>query len=413
MDVVTVSINYRLNIFGFLSLRELWVNKTSDGFANYGIMDQILALRWVKKNIKSFGGDPNDVTVFGQSGGGTAVYCLLGASLGLAKGLFRKAIASSGAPYIHTTYKESDKQYRPFVNTTNCSRTTAKDTAVCLRKLDVNTVLDNNPGTWKMITREYEMTFPSNKNTTNAIPLEVIDPLVVQYSPTDSAFLQQNQEKIELLIGNMAQEPMTMLKPKISDWSDWNLLKKYLEPKVETFKKGLYTQLMTTYNESRGSDKVIPNVTSPYYIYSLMTADVILSCATTQLAYNISTYNTFKVYSYIVSQALTPIANHVFYAEHTFDVFVLFNFVVQKKWFPGYVPSNNDLKLKTNLREKFKSFIHSDRNFESMHKSKTMEFWNSSVITWSLPYHKKECKLLRDNGLLTQSWGNLGLGDTR
>lgn len=92
MEVIVVSVNYRLGVFGFLSLQELWTtnssrtgkaNGTNEAYGNYGIMDQILALRWVKNNIRRFRGDPNDVTIFGYSGGSTAVYSLLSATLGM------------------------------------------------------------------------------------------------------------------------------------------------------------------------------------------------------------------------------------------------------------------------------------------------------------------------------------------
>ena len=75
-DVVLVTINYRLGIFGFLThpaLAEESPNKVS---GNYGILDQIEALKWIKKNITQFGGDPNNVTIFGQSAGGGSVRTL-------------------------------------------------------------------------------------------------------------------------------------------------------------------------------------------------------------------------------------------------------------------------------------------------------------------------------------------------
>ena len=88
-----VSINYRLGIFGFLNhplLAEESPNKVS---GNYGILDQIEALKWIKKNIAQFGGDPNNVTIFGQSAGGGSVRTLCESPL--ARGLFHKAVIMS------------------------------------------------------------------------------------------------------------------------------------------------------------------------------------------------------------------------------------------------------------------------------------------------------------------------------
>ncbi len=85
--VVCVTINYRLGVDGFLDL--------GDGISNLGLLDQVAALKWVQENIAAFGGDPGNVTIFGQSAGGMSVGALL--SMSQAAGLFRRAIAQSGA----------------------------------------------------------------------------------------------------------------------------------------------------------------------------------------------------------------------------------------------------------------------------------------------------------------------------
>ena len=92
--VVLVTINYRLGVFGFLDTEELM--KEGDGAAgNYGLMDMIAALRWVQGNIAKFGGDPENVTIFGESAGSIAVSTLMASPL--AQGLFNKAIGESGS----------------------------------------------------------------------------------------------------------------------------------------------------------------------------------------------------------------------------------------------------------------------------------------------------------------------------
>lgn len=90
-DVVVVTINYRLGALGFLQLDD------EDTTANAGLLDQIAALRWVRENIAAFGGDPQNVTVFGESAGGMSVGSLLG--MADAKGLFVRAIPMSGAAH--------------------------------------------------------------------------------------------------------------------------------------------------------------------------------------------------------------------------------------------------------------------------------------------------------------------------
>jgi para-nitrobenzyl esterase len=89
-DVVLVTINYRLGLLGYLDLPEL-----EGSSPNAGQLDQIAALEWVRDNIERFGGDPGNVTIFGESAGGMAVSTLL--AMPAARGLFHKAIAQSGA----------------------------------------------------------------------------------------------------------------------------------------------------------------------------------------------------------------------------------------------------------------------------------------------------------------------------
>lgn len=92
-DVVVVSINHRLNVLGFLDL-SAYGDKYKHS-ANNSMLDIIAALEWVKTNISNFGGDPNNVTIFGQSGGGVKVNTLM--AMPKAKGLFHKAVNQSGA----------------------------------------------------------------------------------------------------------------------------------------------------------------------------------------------------------------------------------------------------------------------------------------------------------------------------
>ena len=92
--VVVVSINYRLGVFGFLSLPGLTAESAQHSSGNYGLLDQIEALKWVRRNIDKFGGDPSEVTVFGASSGSLDVCDLMASPL--ASGLFEKAILQSG-----------------------------------------------------------------------------------------------------------------------------------------------------------------------------------------------------------------------------------------------------------------------------------------------------------------------------
>src|SRR5215472_13579559 len=136
--VVLVTINYRLGVFGFLATSEL--AKEGNGSAgNYGLMDMVAALQWVKGNIKDFGGDPSNVTIFGESAGSFAVSTLMASPM--AQGLFAKAIGESGGalgagplnyePVAART--EKDDKWAATLNVTSLAQ---------LRALPTQTILD-------------------------------------------------------------------------------------------------------------------------------------------------------------------------------------------------------------------------------------------------------------------------------
>lgn len=115
--VVTVTTNYRLNIFGFLYLEG--TNTT----ANAGILDILESLRWVKKNIHAFGGDPSEVTIFGQSSGGTLILALLACPA--AKDLFKRAFTTSASAKIVATKHEASESWKSFfVHNLKCKNAT-------------------------------------------------------------------------------------------------------------------------------------------------------------------------------------------------------------------------------------------------------------------------------------------------
>ena len=105
-DIVFVSVNHRLNAFGFSDLSKVGGEKYKDS-GNVGILDIIAALRWVNKNIANFGGDPDNVTIMGQSGGGAKV-CTI-AAMPAAKGLVHKGVALSGNAISATDKPYSQK----------------------------------------------------------------------------------------------------------------------------------------------------------------------------------------------------------------------------------------------------------------------------------------------------------------
>jgi para-nitrobenzyl esterase len=127
-DVVFVSFNYRVGVFGFLSHPELSKESSYNSSGNYALLDMISALKWVQKNIAAFGGDPTKVTIAGQSAGAFAVNFLCASPL--AKGLFTRAIAQSGGSVLPSAIRPSIKLNEAeamgvdFAKKLNCSSIT-------------------------------------------------------------------------------------------------------------------------------------------------------------------------------------------------------------------------------------------------------------------------------------------------
>jgi para-nitrobenzyl esterase len=137
--VTVVTINYRLGALGFLAHPALADAHGQSG--DYGLMDQQAALRWVQRNIASFGGSPHNVTVFGESAGGLST--LSQAASPQARGLFEKAIVESGSYNLtQASLASAEAPGEAFATKAGC----ASQTAACLRSLPVSTILaDQNP----------------------------------------------------------------------------------------------------------------------------------------------------------------------------------------------------------------------------------------------------------------------------
>ncbi len=115
--VVVVSLNYRMGVFGFFTHAGLSKDSTHHASGNYGLLDMVAALNWVQDDIAEFGGDPNKVTIFGESAGSFAVSDLMASPL--AKGLFARAIGESGAAFSRTslevtTLEQSEEDNEKF-----------------------------------------------------------------------------------------------------------------------------------------------------------------------------------------------------------------------------------------------------------------------------------------------------------
>jgi len=131
-DIVFASINYRIGMLGFLYLEDFGAEFKGSG--SNGIRDQVMALRWIKNNIARFGGDPENITIMGESAGAQSVFALIG--LPQAKGLFQKGIAESGTINAFRTKEEAAALTKQFMRIANVTDVAG------LRKLKPAEVID-------------------------------------------------------------------------------------------------------------------------------------------------------------------------------------------------------------------------------------------------------------------------------
>ncbi|XP_030271355.1 uncharacterized protein LOC115580822 isoform X2 [Sparus aurata] len=195
--VVYVSFNYRLNAFGFLALELLREGSPKNTSGNYGFLDQIAALKWVQKNIHLFGGDPEKVTIFGHSSGGTSVWTLMMSPL--AKGLFHAAVDMSGSSVYNATLEQAEYDNLVFLKKTGC------EDLSCLRRLSITQVLQAIP--WQ----EYPswaaddlIDLPIKGRFVG--PVVVVDGYVLQAPPFEVWEQKGDYNDVPFVIGSTEQE---------------------------------------------------------------------------------------------------------------------------------------------------------------------------------------------------------------
>jgi len=138
--VVVVSMNYRLGVFGFLVHPDLTKESEHHASGNYGLLDQLAALRWVHDNIEAFGGDQSNVTIFGESAGSSSVSAQMASPL--AKGLFHKAIGESGAAFHSQSMSFESRSEREKKDVKILTKNLGVKSIADLRALDAERILE-------------------------------------------------------------------------------------------------------------------------------------------------------------------------------------------------------------------------------------------------------------------------------
>jgi para-nitrobenzyl esterase len=195
--VVVVTINYRLGPLGYLAHPELTAESPQHSSGNYGVLDQIAALKWVQKNIAAFGGDANRVTIFGESAGSWSVNTLVASRL--AKGLFHRAIGESGGSFGPGTYLKEDRNALPSAEKIGAAfaKAAGADSIKALRALPAERIIDvfnNDPEGKKFRTQP------------------IVDGWVLP-DEIRNIFAKGKQNDVPVIVGSNANEMTTLTVP--------------------------------------------------------------------------------------------------------------------------------------------------------------------------------------------------------
>ena len=385
-NMVHVSIQYRLSALGFLVLDIL------NGTGNYGLLDQIQALKWVKDNIANFGGNPNDVTIYGQSSGGTSVWALMLSPL--AKGLFHKAWSLSGSPILNKTLEDAKIQNEFFKNQTECHDTK------CLYDLPAKKVIEAVSNYWNFS--------DSNDLPTKGLfeaALLVVDGHVLPDSPFNMWDLKKgNYSDVPFIVGTTAQE--TDLSPApgmaLKRWKKSDL-HSYVSNRLDPFGNNITNISLAFYDHPSNDSE---------YVFTTMSTDIRLTCGNHILAEKGAKALSSNVYEYIVNY----IPSRAFYAYggkfeskysfHTLDLigfYDVFDILMPK----DSGPNEKDKEFSRTVRENMLHFVRygtpSDPRWKNALDNTALI---SSQIDVTPKYHQEQCKFWVDNGFFSYSWIN-------
>jgi para-nitrobenzyl esterase len=294
-DVVVVGINHRLNVFGYLYLGK--ISKTYADSGNVGMLDCVLALEWVRDNIANFGGDPENVTIFGESGGGGKVSVLM--AMPPAKGLFHKAIVESGSTLRVSTTDEADVAARKYLAQLKLSADHVDD----LQKLPMNDLL----------TALRAMTGP------NSIRLgPVVDGLSLSRQPFDPDAPAQSAD-IPMLIGTNGTESTLLM--GMGDTSLFSLNEADMRAKLKSYlhlaDDGKLDALIATYKQNH------PNATASDIYFAVTTDRMMRMNAITQAERKVA-QAAAPAYMYLFAWQ-TPILNGKLRSPHAIELGFVFD----------------------------------------------------------------------------------------
>ncbi|KAI7802661.1 para-nitrobenzyl esterase [Triplophysa rosa] len=397
-QTVFVSMNYRLNAFGFMALEVLREGSATNSSGNYGFMDQIQALQWVQRNIHNFGGDAERVTIFGQSSGGTSVWTLMMSPL--AKGLFHQAIDMSGSYIYNASLESAERDNLKFLKNTGC-----KD-AVCLRALNITQVLQAVP--WQ----EYP-SWAADDLTDLPVkgrfvgPVAVVDGHVLREPPFQS-WKKKNgiYNDVPFVVGTTEQE--TDFSPpyeNISTWT-WGDYRWFVTEKLTLFGEAVTSRALKLYGSSA------PCPTSdrcPERLYTTMTSDMRVTCPNNDLAKRAAGALKSPVYRYLVTYTPSRQVNASswlpFPSRFAFHLLDSLAFFGSLEMVMGTL-SPADINFQEVVTKYFLHFAKEGKMPEEWSEYPSHTAVLGKNVSFTMSYSGQRCDLWEENGFYSYAWMN-------
>lgn len=329
--VVAVTINYRLGPFGFLAHKDLAAEDPNKSTGNYGTMDQVAALAWVKRNIAAFGGDPSKVTIFGESAGGVSVCAMM--TTPLSEGLFQGAIIESAG----CTAKALDKAEANGDDVATKLNCTSGDVPACLRKQTTADVLATMPAKVDIA-------------KIGGGPYDAaIDGYVFSDNPANIVGAGKHHH-VPVMLGTNSDETAKTIPANLSAADFDSYLTDYLTSIGVAAKK---PEVVAEY-------AVQPMGTYPSYAKALVaiTSDVKFVCPTRRTARALIAHQTEPVYRYMFGHTADKAgpASKALGAPHGFELLFVFGVMDVAVGGMKYVPGPNDLAISEGMQSYWTSF---------------------------------------------------------
>ncbi|XP_045188833.2 para-nitrobenzyl esterase-like [Mercenaria mercenaria] len=384
-NVVYVNHNYRLHTFGFMALQILADVSPTNTSGNYAFMDTLVVLEWVRDNIQNFGGDPSQVTLYGQSAGATHVLALMASPL--SKGLFHKGWMASGSPRYDKLAKDAYQDNLVYLKNTKCS------TVDCLLALTSQEATEAVPWddfpNWDM----YDQYDIPKKLTRFDGSMAIVDGYVVPEPPFE-AFASGFKMDIPFLVGSAGQEMDGATPPSdMGTWSKSNY-ERFVHQQLDTFSTYIADMTLIMY----------PAKLSARYQWASMVSDIRVNCGNNLLALMAAKTFTSPVYRYVnTNRPSKPFGDGggSIYPFHTHDMYAFFGYL------SSYLSplSESDKKFEQNMKNEVISFVrHGHPNTTAWRPFPGSTGLISDTVTTIPEYHAAECEFLFANGFFPYSW---------